>query len=148
MYKKVNGVQVVMSSEDVELLDQNSTHEVLQNNKDEKHKQRKDLRDSEKYATTIDCLGSTYKSDKESMTALGFFRGGMNGVTTNIDWWDFNDVKVSLTLDNVKEIINAVRTRGLEATDKSKTIKAELNAINDLTELNNYNVQTRWNELS
>jgi hypothetical protein len=122
-------------------LEENSLKESL-------HQERKSLRDSEKYAPTIDCLGRTYKSDKESMTALGFSRGGMNDATTNIDWWDNNDVKVSLTLDNVKEIINAVRTRGLEAIQKSKTIKAEINDINDINELKNYDVQTRWNELS
>ena len=141
-----NKYKVFDTKEDLEESDLYSVR-LISELKNEKHIERKTIRDSTKYAPTINTLNSTYKSDPETMTALGIARGELNGPYTTIEWWDTSDNEVVFTLANIMEFIHDVRLRGTIATRKSKTIKAEINAITNLTELQAYNVQERWDQL-
>jgi len=119
----------------------------LKEKKRELHKIRKFIRDKEKYSSTIECLGSTFKSDTETLQALLLARGQMNGEITSIDWFDYFDNAKTLTIEDVKTIIAAVYNRGLQATIKSKTIKAEIESITNLSELESYDVNAKWDVL-
>lgn len=116
---------------------------TVPNLKTTKHKERKSLRDAEKFASTIVSGGKTFKTDKDTMAQLAFAAGRFNGNST-LDWYDTNDVAVTLTKAQTTELINAVYERGLDATVKSKNIKAQIDALTTVTALENFDVATEW----
>jgi len=110
------------------------------------HLSRKFLRDSEKFAPTIESQGHTLKTDIDSMNALSFASGRFNG-NTSIDWFDANDNAITLSKTEVIHVIDDVYTRGLNATVKSKTLKAAINALDNVADLEAFDVEAEWNKL-
>lgn len=117
--------------------------EILQQ---EKHQQRKSLRDMEKYAYTIESQGYTFNTDKETLGALSLCSKRLNANTT-LDWFDIDDTPITLTQTQVIQLIDDVYIRGLNATIKSKAIKAQINSITDVDILDDYDVQAEWSLL-
>lgn len=86
-----------------------------------------------------------FPATKMATSLLGARISQWNGAATE-EWRDINYTMVDLTLEESKEVVRVISLAHTPVYKKEGVIGGVINAITDLTELQAYDVKTKWDE--
>ena len=90
--------------------------------------------------------GTSFKATEAAQNKLSNVSDLFDTNITSINWFDIDNNSVSLTKDDIHKIKVGIYNRSFALYDKEIALSNIISAINDLTQLQAYDVEAEWNK--